>query len=403
MKPIYIIDAVRTPRGKGKKRGALAHIHPIDLAAYCLKAIVERNPIEPEAIEDVILGCVTQVGEQGACIARNAVFAAGLPISVPGYSLNRFCGSGLQAIQNAAAMIGSGIMDLVIAGGVESMSRVKMGSDIEGMDFDLGNETLKKNFYLVPQGISADLIATIYHISREEVDQFAESSQKKAHNAIKNRYFKNSIIPLPALNGGYVEIDEHPRIENDFKFLSNLPLAFKTIGEQLYDSIALKRYPEIKQIHHVHTLGNSSGVVDGSGVVLLASEEAVKKYNLKPKAKIVSTAVAGTEPTIMLTGPVPASKKALQKANLKVEDIDLWEINEAFAAVVIYVMRELQIPEEQINVNGGAIALGHPLGGTGAILLGTLVDELHRRNKKYGLVTLCIGGGMGVATIIEKL
>lgn len=403
MQPVYIVDSIRTPRGKGKKRGSLAHIHPIDLVAYSLKAIVERNQIDPLLIDDVVLGCVTQSGEQGACIARNAVLASGLPISVPGYTLNRFCGSGLQAIQNASAMIGSGMMDIVIAGGVESMSRVKMGSDIEGFDLNLGNETLKKNFNLVPQGISADLLATIYNISREEADRFAEKSQKKAHIAIQNGYFKNSIIPVPAVNQGFVEVDEHPRIENDFTFLSSLPPAFKTIGEKELDQIALRTYPHIKKINHIHTLGNSSGVVDGAGVVLLASEEALKKYNLKPKAQIIANATVGTEPTIMLTGPVPASKKALQKANLKPEDIDLWEINEAFAAVVLYVIKELQINPDKVNVNGGAIALGHPLGATGAILLGTLIDELHRRNKTYGLVTLCIGGGMGIATIVEKI
>ncbi len=403
MQKIYIVDAVRTPRGKGKKRGSLAHIHPIDLAAYCLKEIIKRNQIDPNKIDDVILGCVTQVGEQGFCIARNAVLASGLPISVPGYTLNRFCGSGLQAIQNASAMIGSGMMDLVIAGGVESMSRVKMGSDIEGLDLNLGNETIKNNYHLVPQGISADLLATIHNISREEADLFAESSQKKANYAIQNGYFKNSIIPLPSSNQGFVEVDEHPRIENDFAFLSSLPPAFKTIGEKQFDQIALKSYPEIKKINHIHTLGNSSGVVDGAGVVLLASEEALKKYHLKPKAEIISQAVVGTEPTIMLTGPVPASKKALQKANLNIEDIDLWEINEAFSAVVIYIMKELNIEPEKVNVNGGAIALGHPLGATGAILMGTLIDELHRRNKTYGLVTLCIGGGMGIATIIKKV
>ncbi|MCS7206036.1 MAG: acetyl-CoA C-acetyltransferase [Leptospiraceae bacterium] len=403
MKDVYIIDAVRTPRGKGKKRGALAHIHPVDLASYCIKGIVERNPVDPEAIDDVILGCVTQVGEQGACIARNAVLASGLPIHVPGYTLNRFCGSGLQAVQNASAMIGSGMMDLVIAGGVESMSRVKMGQDIEGYDLYVGNETLKNRFHLVPQGISADLIATIYHITREEADRFAEESQKRAHHAIQNGYFKKSILPVPAVNGGFVEYDEHPRIENTFEFLSSLPLAFKTFGEKEFDAIALKAYPQVEKIHHIHTLGNSSGVVDGAGVVLLASEEAVKTFQLKPRARIVANAVVGTEPTIMLTGPVPASRKVLKKANLKIEDIDLWEINEAFAAVVIYIMRELQIPHEIVNVNGGAIALGHPLGATGAILLGTLLDELERRNKRYGLVTLCIGGGMGIATIIEKL
>ncbi len=403
MNPVYIIDAVRTPRGKGKKRGALAHLHPVDLAAYCLKSIPERNQLDPALIEDVILGCVSQVGEQGACIARNAVLASGLPISIPGYTLNRFCGSGLQAVQNAAAMIGSGMMDIVVAGGVESMSRVKMGADIEGLDLSVGNETLKNNFNLVPQGISADLIATIYNITREEADRFAEQSQINAHNAIQNGYFKKSIIPVPAEKGGFVELDEHPRIENTFEFLSNLPAAFKTIGEKELDAIALKTYPQVNKINHIHTLGNSSGVVDGAAAVLLASEEAVKKYHLKPRARIVSTAAVGTEPTIMLTGPVPASQKALHKAGLKVEDIDLWEINEAFAAVVIYTMRQLGIPREKVNVNGGAIALGHPLGATGAILLGTIVDELERSNKKYGLVTLCIGGGMGVATVVERV
>ncbi len=403
MRPVYIIDAIRTPRGKGKKRGALAHIHPVDLLAYCLKSIPERNSIEPDIIEDVIIGCVTQVGEQGACIARNAILASKISLSIPGYTLNRFCGSGLQAIQNASAMIGSGMMDVIIAGGVESMSRVKMGEDIVGLDLSVGNTILKNDYHLVPQGISADLIATLYNISREEADRYSEQSQINADRAIKNGYFKNSIIPIPSEKEEYIELDEHPRIENNFEFLSKLPPAFKTIGESEFDAIALKQYPQIKKINHIHTLGNSSGVVDGAGIVLLASEEAIQKYNLKPIARIISTAAVATEPTIMLTGPVPASRKALQKVNLKIEDIDLWEINEAFAAVVIYTMRELGIPREKVNVNGGAIALGHPLGATGAILLGTLIDELQRTKKRYGLTTLCIGGGMGVATIVERI
>lgn len=403
MNPVYIFDAVRTPRGKGKKRGELAHIHPVDLAAYPLKALPERNKLDPALVEDVILGCVSQVGEQGACIARNAVMVAKWPETVPGYVLNRFCGSGLQAIQNATGMIGSGQMDLVVAGGVESMSRVKMGSDIEGLDFSVGNDTLKNDFALVPQGISADLIATKYDISREEVDHYAEKSQQLADAAIKEGRFKKSIIPVKGAKGEDILLDEHPRIESDYAFLSGLGAIFKTIGEKELDAIALRRYPEIKAINHVHTLGNASGVVDGAGVVLLGSEGAAKQHNLKPRARIVSTAVAGTEPTIMLTGPVPASQKALAKAGLKVEDIDLWEINEAFSAVVIYTMRQLGIPREKVNVNGGAIALGHPLGGTGAMLLGTVVDELERRKARYGLVTLCIGGGMGVATIVERL
>ncbi len=403
MKEVYVFDAVRTPRGKGKKRGILAHVHPVDLAAVPLKALPQRNNLDPSAVEDVVLGCVSQVGEQGACIARNAVLAAKWPENVPGYVLNRFCGSGLQAIQNATGMIGSGQMDLVVAGGVESMSRVKMGADIEGLDFSVGNDTLKNDYALVPQGISADLIATKYNISREDVDRYAEQSQQFADAAIKEGRFSKSIVPVKSPKGEDIVRDEHPRIESDYAFLSGLAPVFKTIGEKELDAIALRRYPEIKAINHVHTLGNASGVVDGAGVVLLGSEEAAKQHNLKPRARIVATAVAGTEPTIMLTGPVPASRKALEKAGLKVEDIDLWEINEAFSAVVIYTMRELGIPREKVNVNGGAIALGHPLGGTGAMLLGTIVDELERRQARYGLVTLCIGGGMGVATIVERI
>ncbi len=403
MENVYVIDAVRTPRGKGKKRGVLAHMHPQSLAGETLKALQKRNNLNAEKVEDVILGCVSQVADQGACIARYAVMAADWPHSVPGYTVNRFCGSGLQAINNGVGMVGSGAMDLVVSGGVESMSRVKMGADMEGLDMSIGNPYIAEHYNLVPQGISADLIATKYNFSREDVDKFAVSSQQKADAAIKAGYFKNSIIPIPDGNGGFVTNDEHPRIESDMAFLSGLGAVFKTIGEKELDAIALKSYPEIQKINHVHTLGNSSGVVDGAAAVLLASEKAVKENGLKPRARIISVAAIGSEPTIMLTGPVEASKRALEKAGLKADDIDLWEINEAFAAVVLLVQQQLNIPNEKINVNGGAIALGHPLGGTGAILLGTVIDELERRKQRYGLVTLCIGGGMGVATVVERL
>ncbi|MCB1310223.1 MAG: acetyl-CoA C-acetyltransferase, partial [Leptospiraceae bacterium] len=388
MENVYIFDAVRTPRGKGKKRGALAHIHPQNLAGSCLTALKERNNLDAEKVEDVILGCVSQVQEQGACIARYAVMAADWPESVPGYTVNRFCGSGLQAVNNAVGMVGSGQMDLVVAGGVESMSRVKMGADMEGLDMSIGNPVIAEHYNLVPQGISADLIATRHNISREEVDRFAVASQEKADQAIKNGYFKNSVIQVKDKDGNTVVLDEHPRIESDYEFLSKLGAVFKTIGEKELDAIALKSYPDINKIEHVHTLGNSSGVVDGAAVLLMGNDRAKDEYGLKPRARIVATAAVGSEPTIMLTGPVAASKKALAKAGLKPEDIDLWEINEAFAAVVLYTQRELNIPSEKINVNGGAIALGHPLGGTGAILMGTVIDELERRQQKYGLVTL---------------
>jgi acetyl-CoA C-acetyltransferase len=329
--------------------------------------------------------------------------AALWPNSVPGYTVNRFCGSGLQAINNIANHVSSGAMELGVGGGIESMSRVKMGADMGGRDFTVGNPTIAENYHLVPQGISADLIATIHNISREDADRFAESSQIKAANAIKNGYFKKSVIPVKLADGTIVIDEENPRIESTYEFLSGLAPVFKTIGERELDAIALKQYPEVGKINHIHTLGNSSGIVDGAASVLIANDEGLKKYGLKPRARIIATVATGEEPTIMLTGPVSASKKALKMAGLSVEDIDLWEINEAFASVVLYVKKSLNIPEDRINVNGGAIALGHPLGATGAILTSTVLDELERRNGKYGLITLCIGGGMGIATIIERI
>lgn len=403
MEPVYVFDAVRTPRGKGKKRGTVAHIHPQNLAAATLKALATRNNLNPENVEDVVLGCVSQVSEQGACIARYAVMAADWPQSVPGYTVNRFCGSGLQAVNNGVGAVLTGLQDLVVAGGVESMSRVKMGEDVGELDMSIGNQYIADHYNLVPQGISADVIATKYNISREDIDKFAVSSQQKADAAIKAGYFKNSIIPVQGPNGEMITADEHPRIESDYEFLSGLAPIFKTVGEKVFDAIALKTYPELGKINHVHTLGNASGVVDGAGVVLLGNQRAADKLKLKPRARIVAVAQTGSEPTIMLTGPVSASKKVLERAGLTVNDIDLWEINEAFSAVVLHVQRELNIPMDRINVNGGAIALGHPLGGTGAILLGTVVDELERRKLKRGLVTLCIGGGMGIATIVERV
>lgn len=399
----YIIDAVRTPRGKGKKRGTLASVHPQELAAATLKAIQSRTGIDPKTVEEVVMGCVSQVADQAACIARYAVMAAHWPKDVPGYTVNRFCGSGLQALNNVANHVGSGAMELGIGGGVESMSRVKMGDDMLGRDFNVGNDKIAAHYNLVPQGISADLIATKYDISREEADRFAESSQQKAHAAIQNGYFKKSVIPITLDDGTVVTDEENPRLESDYAFLSGLGPVFKTIGEKELDAIALRSYPEIKKINHIHTLGNSSGIVDGAAAILVSNDEGLKKYGLKPRAKILATAATGEDPTIMLTGPVSASQKALKQAGLSVKDIDLWEINEAFASVVLYVKKTLGIDESKINVNGGAIALGHPLGATGAILTGTVLDELERRDLRYGLITLCIGGGMGIATIIERL
>ncbi|GBF51405.1 acetyl-CoA acetyltransferase [Leptospira ryugenii] len=399
----YIVDAVRTPRGKGKKRGALAAVHPQELSAITLKALQERNGIDPKNVEEVVMGCVTQVADQAACIARYAVMAAHWPKDVPGYTVNRFCGSGLQALNNVANHVASGAMELAVGGGIESMSRVKMGDDMLGRDFNVGNDKIAAHYNLVPQGISADLIATKYDISREEADQLAEASQKKADYATKNGHFKKSIIPVKLEDGTIVSEDENPRIESDYAFLSGLAPVFKTIGEQQLDAIALKSYPEIKKINHIHTLGNSSGIVDGAAALLVANDDGLKKYGLKPRARIVATVATGEDPTIMLTGPVSASQKALKMAGLSVKDIDLWEINEAFASVVLYVKKTLGIDADKINVNGGSMALGHPLGATGAILAGTVLDELERRDQRYGLITLCIGGGMGIATIIERL
>ncbi len=410
MTQAYVIDAVRTPRGRGRAgKGALSGVHPQELLAQTLNALAERTRFPREAVEDVIAGCVSQVKEQGANLARNAVLAAGYPEIVTGVTLNRFCGSGLQACNFAAMGVMSGQQDLVIGGGVESMSRVPMGSDGGGMDGD--NLALRNRIFQVPQGISADLIATLEGMSREELDRFALASQTRAAAAMAAGYFTNSLVKVTSPEGKVLlERDEHPRPDTTLEGLAALEPAFAKLGAMALgpegatlDEMALRRYPEAGSVRHVHHAGNSSGIVDGAAAVLFASEAAVSKYGLKPRARVRALATAGAEPVIMLTAPVPASQRALEKAGMKVSDVDLWEINEAFAAIPLYTQRKLNIDPERINVNGGASALGHPLGAPGAVLLGTALDELERRDRNVALVTLCIGGGMGVATVLERV
>ncbi|HLE20704.1 MAG TPA: acetyl-CoA C-acetyltransferase [Vicinamibacteria bacterium] len=411
MKPAYIIDAVRTPRGRGKPgKGALSGIHPQELLAQTLQQIATRTGIAVSDVEDVVVGCVSQAGEQGANVARNAVLASDWPIEIPGVSLNRFCASGLQAVNFAAMGVASGAQNLVVAGGIESMSRAPIGSDGAGTDGN--NLRLRKKHFQVPQGISADLIASREGFTREDVDRYALESQKRAGEAQKDCRFSKSLFPVRDPETGQVvlEVDEHPRPDATLEGLAALEPAFARLGEkpvgphgETLDQIALARYPEVREMLHVHTAGNSSGIVDGAGLVLVASEDYVKAHGLRPRAKIRAIAAHGSEPVIMLTAPAPTSKKALAKARMKVSDIDLWEINEAFAAVPLQTMKELGLDPQRVNVNGGAIALGHPLGATGVILLGTVLDELERRDASTALVTLCIGGGQGVATIIERV
>ncbi len=401
MTDAYIYDTLRTPRGKGKPGGALYEVKPIELLANLFQALQHRNQLDTSKVDDVLIGCVTPIGDQGADIAKAAVLFADWSESVPGLQLNRFCASGLETVNLAAQKIRSGWEQLIVAGGVESMSRVPMGSDGGALIFD--PEVSSKIAY-VPQGISADLIATIEGFSREELDAFALRSQQLAHNAWTQEYFKKSIVPIYDKNGLLVlNRDEHMRPETDLDTLGSLRAVFEKIGHLGFDATALKKYPEVEKIHHVHTAGNSSGIVDGAALALIGSEAIGKAMNLKPRAKIKAAAIVGTEPTIMLTGPTPASEKALRQAGMEVSDIDLWEINEAFASVVLQTQRNLKIDEDKINVNGGAIAMGHPLGATGTMLLGTLLDELERRDLTTGAVTMCIGGGMGIATIIERV
>ncbi len=403
MTEAFILDAVRTPRGRGKAgKGALSGVHPQELLAQALNHLAAKSGVNTQDVDDVIAGCVSQAGEQGANIARNAVLAAGWPLEVAGTSVNRFCGSGLQAINFAAMGVMSGLQRVVVAGGVESMSRIPMGSDGAGQDGD--NHQLRERIYQVPQGISADLIATIEGISREELDAFALHSQQKAAVAQQEGRFGGSLFPVndPATGAVLLEKDEHPRPDTTAEGLATLAPAFVGMGQK-YDAVALERYPEAGEIRHVHTAGNSSGIVDGAAAVLLASREYVKTNGLKPRARIRAMATVGSEPVIMLTAPAPASRKALAQAGMAAGDIDLWEINEAFAVVPLQTIRSLGIDPERVNVNGGAIALGHPLGATGAMLLGTALDELERRGLGTALITLCIGGGQGIATIIERV
>ena len=404
----YIIDAVRTPRGRGKKEvGGLSATHPQELMATCLRALVDRVGFNPRDAEDVVVGCVSQAGEQGACIARNSVLLAQWPQEVTGVTLNRFCGSGLQGVNFAVMGIMSGQQDLAVGGGVESMSRQPMGSDGAGLDGH--NEDLRALHPIVPQGISADLIATLEGFSREEVDKFAVLSQQRAGEAIRDGRFARSIVPVLKDGKVVLDQDEHPRPETTLEGLSQLQASFVQMGAyapyqgETFDEMALRVYPQAGKINHVHHAGNSSGIVDGAAAVLIASEKYVKEHGIKPRARVRATATVGAEPVIMLTAPTPASRRALQKAGMAVSDIDLWEINEAFAVVPMKTMRDLEIDPERVNVNGGSIALGHPIGATGAILLGTALDELERRDKETALVTLCIGGGMGIATIIERV
>lgn len=399
MSEAYIIDAIRTPRGKGKKDGSLHQVKPISLLTGLLNELQARHQFDTSKVDDIVLGCVTPIGDQGADIAKTAAIAAGWDNDVAGVQINRFCASGLEAVNLAAQKIRSGWEDLVVAGGVESMSRVPMGSD--GGPWALDPETNMACDF-IPQGIGADLIATIDGYSRTDVDQFAEQSQKKAAAAQANGYFNASVIPVKDKAGVVIlDKDEFIKPTTTAEGLGKLNPSFATMGQMGFDAIALQKYPEVSTVNHVHHAGNSSGIVDGAAVVLIASEQAIKEQGLKPRAKVLATALVGADPTIMLTGPAPAARKALAKAGLTIDDIDLFEVNEAFAAVVMRFISELNVDPAKVNVNGGAIAMGHPLGATGAMILGTLLDELERQGKKRGLATLCVGGGMGIATIIE--
>ena len=397
----YIFDAIRTPRGRGKANGALHEVRPIALVAGLLKALARRHKLPTAEVEDVILGCVTPIGEQGADIARTAVLYAGWDQKVPGFQLSRFCASGLEAVNLAAMKVRSGWESLLVAGGIESMSRVPMGSDGGAWLMD---PDVNRKLGFVPQGISADLIATREGYRREAVDRFALRSQQRALHAWENGFFNRSVIPVEDQNGMMIlEKDEHLRPETTLEGLGNLKPAFAKVGEMGYDHVAIDRYPEVESIDHVHTAGNSSGIVDGAALVLLGAKEKGEALGLRPRARIVAAAVSSSEPTIMLEGPIPASEKALKMAGMTIKDLDLFEMNEAFAAAAMRVQQHFNVPDDRYNVNGGAIAMGHPLGATGAMLIGTVLDELERRDGHLGLVTLCIGGGMGVSTIIERV
>jgi len=398
----YVFDAIRTPRGKGKKSGSLYEVTPIELVASLLKELQARCDLDTSQVDDIALGCVVPIGEQGADIARTAALYAGWHVDTTGMQINRFCASGLETVNLAASKVRSGWDDLIVAGGVEHMSRVPMGSDGGAWVLD---PRVNTKTHFVPQGISADLLATIEGFTRQDVDAFALRSQQQAAHASENGYFDKSIIPVKDKSGlPILEKDELIRPETTMKGLAALNPAFKMMGEMAFDAVALQRYPEVEQIDHVHTAGNSSGIVDGAALVLVGSKEKGEALGLKPRARVVSIGLVGTEPTIMLVGPAPASKKALKKSGMTIKDIDLFEVNEAFAAVVLRFMREMGIDSlENLNVNGGAIAMGHPLGATGAFILNTALDELERSDLETALITLCVGGGMGIATIIERV
>ncbi len=401
MAEAFIYAAIRTPRGKGKPDGSLHEVKPVALLTGLMHELQRRMNLDTAQVEDVVLGCVTPIGDQGGDIAKTAALAAGWDWRVPGMQLNRFCASGLEAVNLAAMKVRSDWEDLVVAGGVESMSRVPMGSDGGAIYADPAT-SLAIGF--VPQGIGADLIATLDGFSREDVDHFACESQRKATQARANCYFSKSLVPVNDSNGlPILAHDEFIKPQTNMDGLAKLQPSFAALGAMGFDVVAQQKYPQVERIDHVHTAGNSSGIVDGAALVLIGSVAKGQALGLAPRARVVATALSGAEPTIMLIGPAPAARKALDKAGLSFEQIDLFEVNEAFAAVVMHFQRETGVPWEKINVNGGAIALGHPLGATGAMLLGTLLDELERRQLRYGLATLCVGGGMGIATIIERL
>ncbi|WP_433536795.1 acetyl-CoA C-acetyltransferase [Micromonospora sp. CA-249363] len=398
----YVYDAVRTPRGRGRDTGALHGVKPISLVVDLIEALRERNPgLDVARLEDLLLGIVTPIGEQGGDLARAAALLAGLPDHVGGVQLNRFCASGLEAVNSAAARVRSGWEHLLLAGGVESMSRVPMGSD--GAAWATDPQTALATSF-VPQGVSADLIATIEGFTRDDVDGYAVRSQERAAKAWAGGHFARSVVPVRDGNGlDILTVDEHPRPDTTREALARLTPSFATIGEAAgFDAVALQKFHWLEAIEHVHHAGNSSGIVDGAALVLVGSERVGRDLGLTPRARIAGAAVSGADPTLMLTGPIPATHKALAAAGLTLDDIDLFEINEAFAAVVLKYVRDLGLDPDRVNVNGGAIALGHPLGATGAMLLGTALDELERRDLRRAVVTLCIGGGMGVATVIER-
>ncbi len=401
MTEAYVFDALRTPRGKGKKDGTLHEVKPIDLLTGLLIELQARHRFDTAAVDDVVMGIVSPVGEQGSVLPKVAALKAGWDFRCAGVQVNRFCASGLEAVNMAAQKVRSGWEDLVVAGGVESMSRVPIGSDggAWAQDPATNSETL-----FVPQGIGADLIATLDGYTRADVDAFALESQRRATAARAAGYFKNSVVPVRDFIGQTILAeDEFIKPKTTLECLGALKASFEQLGSMGFDAVALQRYPQVERIHHVHHAGNSSGIVDGAAAVLIGNETAAKAHGLTPRARIVATALSGADPTIMLTGPVPAAKKALARAGMTIDQIDLFEVNEAFAAVPMRFMRELGVPHDKVNVNGGAIAMGHPLGATGAMILGTLIDELHRRGQRYGLATLCVGGGMGIATIVERV